>query len=81
MVQGNIDPAKMAEVQQTSSRINAEVRILHQEHEIRLKLIPTTPESLKFVKTFLPQFAQTMATQLSTFFSIKGEIVDIGKDE
>lgn len=76
----NIDPKKMAEVQQTSSRINAEVRILHKEREIHLKLIPTDPESANFVKNFLPQFAETMATQLSAFFSIKGEIIDVGKD-
>lgn len=76
----SIDPKKMAEVQKTSGRINAEVRILHKTHEIHLKLTPTSPESLTFVKTFLPQFAETMATQLSAFFSIKGEIIDVGKD-
>ena len=76
----SIDPEKMAEVQQTSSRINAEVRILHKEHEIHLKFVPTTPESMNFVKRFLPQFAETMATQLSAFFSIHGEIIDVGKD-
>jgi len=76
----NIDPKKMAEVQQTSSRINAEIRILHKEHEIHLKLTPTTPESMSFVKGFLPQFAETMANQLNAFFAIKGEIVDVGKE-
>jgi len=77
---GGMDPKKMAEVQQTSSKINAEVRILHKEHEIHLKLIPTDPGSLNFVSTFLPQFAETMANQLSSFFSIKGEIIDVGKE-
>lgn len=77
---GSIDPQKMAEVQQTSSKINAEIRILHKEHEIQLKLVPTSPESMNFVKTFLPQFAETMANQLSAFFSIKGEIIDVGKE-
>ena len=76
----SLDPKKLAEVQQTSSRVNAEVRILHKEHEIRLKFRPTTPESMMFVKNFLPQFAETMASQLSAFFSIKGEIIDVGKD-
>jgi len=75
-----IDPEKMAAVQKTSQLINAEVRILHKEHEIHLKLVPSSPESIKFVKTFLPQFAETMATQLSAFFNIKGEIIDVGKD-
>lgn len=78
MVMG-IDPQRMKEVQQTSGKINAEIRILHKEHEIHLKLTPTTPESLAFVKRFLPQFAETVANQLSAFFSIKGEIVDVGK--
>ena len=77
---GGMDPKKMAKVKQTSSKINAEVRILHKEHEIHLKLVPTNPESLNFVKTFLPQFAETMANQLSAFFSIRGEIIDVGKD-
>ena len=74
-----LDPQKMAEVKQTSSRINAEVRILYEEHEIHLKLTPTTPESMNFVKTFLPQFAQVMANQLGAFFGIQGEIIDVGK--
>lgn len=76
----NMDPEKLAEVQKTSSRINATIRILHAEHEIRLKLVPTTPESMNFVKRFLPQFAETMAAQLSAFFEIKGEIIDVGKE-
>lgn len=75
-----LDPEKLAEVQKTSGQINAEMRILHKEHEIHLKLIPTSPESLNFVKTFLPQFAATMANQLSAFFSIRGEIIDVGKE-
>lgn len=77
---GGLDPVKMAEVQQTSGLINAEIRILHKEHEIHIKLTPTTPESMNFVKTFVPQFAETVATQLSAFFNIRGEIIDVGKD-
>ncbi len=75
----NIDPKKLAEVKNTSSRINAEIRIFHKTHEIHLKLTPTTPESTTFVKNFLPQFTETMATQLSAFFGIKGDIIDVGK--
>ena len=77
----NVDKEKMAEVQQTSSKINAEIRIMHEEHEIRLRLVPATPDSLSFVKTFLPQFAQTMASQLSAFFAIRGEIINVGKKQ
>ena len=75
-----MDPQKMAEVQKTSSRINAEIRILHKVHEINLKFTPTTPEALSFTKSFLPQFAETMAAQLGAFFNIQGEIIDVGKD-
>jgi hypothetical protein len=75
-----IDNEQMKEGQQVSGLVNAEVKILHKEHEIHLKLTPTSPESEKFVKNFLSQFAETMATQLSAFFNIKGEIVDVGKE-
>lgn len=75
-----IDKEKAERVKKVSSTVNAELRILHKEHELRLKLIPTTPESEKFVSNFLPNFAETMAAQLSTFFNIKGEIIDVGKE-
>lgn len=78
---GNLDPQKMAEVQQVSGQINAELRIVHDEHEIRVKLIPTSPESLNFVKKFVPGFAETIAQQLSSFFNIRGEIIDVNKPQ
>jgi len=74
-----VDPKQAAEVQKTSSKVNAEVKILYKENEIRLKLTPTTTESKAFVDKFLPNFANTMSQQLAMFFGIKGEIVDVGK--
>lgn len=76
---GNMDPEKVKKVQEVSSRTNAEIRILHDEHEIRLKFVPSTPESLEFVKNFTSQFAETVASQLSTFFGIRGSITDVGQ--
>lgn len=75
----NMDPQKMKEVQAVSGQINAEIRIVHPEHELRLKFIPTSPESMNFVKKFIPSFAETIAMQLSSFFSINGEIIDVDK--
>ena len=76
---GGMDPAKMAEMQKVSGLINAEIRIDHAEHSINLKLMATTPESLTFVKKFVPNFAEGIAAQLSSFFQIRGEITDVNK--
>lgn len=75
----NLDPKEMAKVQQVSSKINAEIKVIYPTHEIRLKLTPTTKESEAFIQRFIPQFAEMTATQLSTFFGIRGDIVDVGK--
>ena len=74
-----MDPEKMKQVQQVSSQINAEMRIVYKENEMKLKLTPTTPESAAFVQKFLPSFAETITNQLEAFFNIKGEIIDVGK--
>ncbi len=76
---GNMDPEQMARVRETSAQVTAQIKIDHKEHEIHLKLIPTTPETFNFVSKFIPGFAETIATQLSSFFNIKGEIIDVGK--
>jgi hypothetical protein len=75
----NIDPKEMAKVQQVSNKINAEIKVIYPTHEIHIKLTPTTKESTAFVERFVPQFAEMTATQLSTFFGIRGDIVDVGK--
>ncbi len=80
MSMAQMDPEKMAQVREKAKGINAEIRILHKEYEIRLKFVPTTPEATAFVVGFLPKFADTMAAQLGAFFEIKGEIIDVGKD-
>lgn len=79
MVMPPVDKQKMEEVKKTSTAISAEIRVDHEKHEISLKLTPTTPDSFNLVKRFIPNFADTMAAQLSTFFGIRGRIIDIGK--
>jgi len=76
---GGLDQQKTAQVRQIASKVNAEIQIKHQEHEIILSLVPTTPEAQRFLEGFLPQFAEGIATQLSAFFGIKGKIVHIGR--
>ena len=74
-----IDPAQMAAVQKVSSKIQAEIRLIHADNEIRLKLVPSDPQSADFVSKFIPTFAENIAQQLSTFFGIQGEIIDVTK--
>jgi hypothetical protein len=78
---GGLDKDKMAQVQQVSAQIHAEMRIMYVENELRLKLIPSSEKSEQFVKKFLPSFAETITGQLQAFFNINGEIIDVGKKD
>lgn len=74
----SIDPKQMASVQEVSGKITAEMRIYPQNPAIHLKFSASTPEAETFLKNFVPQFGETMATMLTQFFSITGTIVNVG---
>jgi len=77
---GKLDPQKTAAVRKVSSNINATISINYKENSYTLQLKGTTPESVKFVKEFVPNFAQMVAEQLGMFFGIKGEMIDVNKE-
>jgi len=77
---GQLDPNKVQQVQQISSRIKGEITVDYNENTISLKFIPQDDESAHFAKSLLPQWSEALATQLSSFFKIQGEIIEIGKD-
>ena len=74
---GSIDQKKMQQVQQISQNIKGEITVNYIKNTINLKFIPNDDQSEQFVKSLLPQFSETLATQLSTFFKIKGEIIEV----
>ena len=78
MVSG-LDPEKVKRVQQITKNILGEIRVDHDKKVITLAFHTTDESASKFLGRLLPQFSETLAAQLSAFFGIRGEIVDIRK--
>ena len=76
-----LDPQKMAQVQQISQHIKGEITVDYKKSTILIALVTNNPEAQALVNTLLDQFSGSLATQLSSFFSIRGEIEEIGKPE
>ena len=81
MVMPQIDPKKMAQVQQISQFIAGKITVNYKESTILIALNTDNADAQVLVNTLLDQFSGSLATQLSSFFSIKGEIEEIGKPE
>ncbi len=74
-----VDPAKMAEVQKVSQHINGKIKVDYAEKTITMGLSSIVPEAAAIIPDMLSQFAGALAQQLSAFFAIKGEIVEVNK--
>lgn len=74
-----VDPAKMAEMQKVSQHINGKIRVDYADKTITIGLSSVMPEAAVLIPDMLSQFAGALATQLSSFFAIKGEIVEVNK--
>ncbi len=78
MVMG-IDPRKIAAVQEVSKFIKGVITVNYEANTFKLKLSTMNPESAKIIDSLLDQFSGALAQQLSAFFAIDGEIVEVGK--
>lgn len=74
-----VDPAKLAEVQQVSRHVKAEIVADYNENTVSIKLSSENPQAALIVPDLVRQFAEGLATQLKTYFDIKGELIEIGK--
>ena len=79
MVMG-VDPAKMAQMQEVSQFINAVVTIDYKENTLNIVFSSDNPAAKELIPQLLDQFGNALATQLSSFFAIKGEIIEKGKE-
>lgn len=77
MVMG-IDPKKLAAVQEISKHINASIELNFKTEQVILSLVSDVPEAKAAIPDLLEQFTNGLATQLSSFFAIKGEIEQVG---
>jgi len=78
MVMG-VDPQKMAQMQAVSQYINGVIRIDYAESMVTIKFSSERPEAKELIPELLEQFSGALATQLSSFFAIKGELVEVNK--
>jgi len=81
MVGSGLDPAKMAKVQAVSGKIDAEVRLDYNENKLVLSLSSTDVEAAELIPSLISQLGEGLATQLSAFFAISGDIVEVNKKE
>jgi len=79
MVMG-VDPAQMAKMQEVSQFIKATVTIGYKENSLHILFSTDNPEAIALIPQLLEQFSNALATQLSSFFAIKGEIIEKGKE-
>lgn len=74
---GGVDPRQLAQVQAVSKDIKAVIRVNYMENVMQLSLSSETSEGQAFIPQLLEQFSNALAQQLSSFFAIQGEIVEV----
>lgn len=74
-----VDPEKMAQMQKTSQHINGKIRIDYKANAVTIELSSIVPEAAAIIPDLLDQFSGALAQQLSAFFAIKGEIIEVNK--
>lgn len=75
----NVDPEQLRQAQIVGSKINCAVRIQYDKDTIQIMFHAVEPDAKTFIVRLLEQFGLSLAEQLSTFFAIKGEILETGK--
>lgn len=75
---GALDPKKVKQVQALTENVKGEILVNYNDYTITVKFMPDNDTSAEFIKTLLPQFSETLANQLFSFFKIQGEIVEVG---
>jgi len=79
MMPGMVDPQKMAAMQAVSQHIKGVIRIDYKDNSIHVTMTSEHPEAAALVPELISQLGTALAQQLSSFFAIKGEIVEVNK--
>lgn len=74
-----LDPVGMAKVKKVSEKISAVITVDHAANSLNIALSSDDPDAQKLVPNLIKQFSNIFAVQLSTFFGIKGKIIDKNK--
>lgn len=76
-----IDPEKLAQFQELSKHIKAQVTVNYPENSVLLVMSTQEPQAAQLIPKLLEQFAQGLAVQMSSFMAIRGEITEVGKPQ
>lgn len=79
MVLGGVSPQQMAEVQKVSQFIKGVIRVDYKEQTIKIELTSDNPDAQALIPGLVEQFSGALATQLSSFFAISGELIETNK--
>lgn len=79
VMQGMIDPQKLAEMQKTTQHISGIIRIDYAANTLTVRLSSLNPEAAAIIPSLLSQFADSLAQQFSAYLAIKGEIIEVNK--
>lgn len=74
-----IDPQQLQRVQSVSKNIKGSIRIDYKENTVLLEFKTDVDGAKQMIPNMMSQFADSLATQLSSFFAIQGEIIEINK--
>ncbi len=74
-----LDPKQMAAMQEVSKFIKGVIRVNYNDNTIQIAFSSDTPSAQALIPNLMDQFTTALTTQLSSFFAIEGEIVEIGK--
>lgn len=74
-----VDPAKLAQAQEYGQHVKAQIRTDYDKDKVEILFSTEVPGIEEFIKQILEQFSSVLAAQLTAYFAIRGEIVEVGK--
>lgn len=78
MMQG-IDPKQMAAMQEVSKFIKGVIRVNYNDNTMQVAFSSEVLNARALIPNLLDQFSTALAQQLSSFFAIEGQIIEVGK--
>ncbi len=75
-----VNPQQLMEMQKVSKDIKGVIKINFKENTVQLFLSSDVPDAQALIPQLLEQFSGALAQQLSSFFAIKGELIETGKE-
>lgn len=73
-----VDPEQLAKAQELGQHVKATIQTDYNEKTVIVMFVGDSPEIEGFIDQLLKQFSVSLATQLSSFFNISGEIIEEG---